>query len=430
VPCPSTRNPNRRCLRLTAAQVNQFYLAANGLSPGINQQAIAYLADVARRYPVNDTTEGDGLNTGGFRFNARTPTRNNTAIAKFDFSLTNKQTVFVRGHHQQDLVSLVPDFPDLPTPSIWNHPKGLAVNHTWVPSNRFVNRFTYGYTRAAFTRLGDSDQTDVNFRFIFDRTPTRALTRVTPVHNFVNDVSFVKGNHSLQFGGNVRLIRNGRSSFANAHDFVSTNPSGYDQSGAVLVESSAGAPIFPKVAEALIGGWTLTGIFRWNSGFPVIGAGADRPFALRRWATNWQVSSGMVRVRPVTSAPAKNVNGEPNLFRDPQAAFLSYRDPQPGEGGDRNVLRNPGYFSLDLGLYKTFKLPWENHNLTFRWEVYNLTNTQRFTLPSGEGFGLPTDPFLLGGTPPESFGKFTATQTPLNENKAGRVMQFALRHTF
>jgi hypothetical protein len=75
-------------------------------------------------------------------------------------------------------------------------------------------------------------------------------------------------------------------------------------------------------------------------------------------------------------------------------------------------------------------MPWENHRLTFRWEVFNVTNTQRLTGLSGTGIGLPADPFILGGSAPDTFGRFTATQTPLNETKAGRSMQFALRYTF
>ena len=177
-----------------------------------------------------------------------------------------------------------------------------------------------------------------------------------------------------------------------------------------------------KVTNGILGGWQLTGIFRWNSGLP-----AGRPFANQRWATNWQVSSGMVRVRPVQTSPG-DVNGEPNLFADPTAAFRSYRDPRPGEAGDRNVLRAPGYVTLDGGLYKTFQMPWERHAVTFRWEVFNVTNTQRLT--GFGGTGLPIDPFLLGTTPPSGFGALTATQTPLNENRAGRVMQFALRYDF
>ncbi len=180
----------------------------------------------------------------------------------------------------------------------------------------------------------------------------------------------------------------------------------------------------PKVADAVLGGWQMTGIFRWNSGFPTA---VQRPFAFQRWATNWQVSSGMVATDRVASSPG-DVDGEPNLFADPQAAFASYRDPLPGEPGDRNKLRFPGYISLDAGLHKTFNMPWENHRLTFRWEVFNVTNTQRLTGFSGTG--LPTDPFVLGGNAPTTFGRFTATQTPLNETIAGRSMQFALRYTF
>jgi hypothetical protein len=73
-------------------------------------------------------------------------------------------------------------------------------------------------------------------------------------------------------------------------------------------------------------------------------------------------------------------------------------------------------------------MPWEGHHLTFRWEVFNVTNTQRLTGFSGTG--LSVDPFVFGGTAPVTFGRFTATQTPLNETKAGRSMQFALRYVF
>jgi hypothetical protein len=53
-----------------------------------------------------------------------------------------------------------------------------------------------------------------------------------------------------------------------------------------------------SLENGVLGGWDLTGIFRWNSGLP-----AGRPFAFQRWATNWQVSSGMVAVQPVQTHP-------------------------------------------------------------------------------------------------------------------------------
>jgi hypothetical protein len=188
-----------------------------------------------------------------------------------------------------------------------------------------------------------------------------------------------------------------------------------------------------KIVNGIFGGWQMTGIFRWNSGLPV--GTNNRPFGFQRWPTNWNLSSGFVRVREVETNPT-DVAGEPNIFSDPLQALLSFRDARPGEAGDRNVFRLPGYIALDAGLYKTFKLPWEGHNVTFRWEVYNVTNTQRLTTPGGFSVSA-VDPFLAGtlGLPaltsaPADFGKFTATQRPLGENKAGRVMQFALRYQF
>ena len=929
--CPAGTPSGFRCL--TAAQINAAYIAANGVSPGVNPNALVFLADKTKRYVANDTTVGDGINTGGFRFNASTPTTYDTYTAKLDFNLTDRQTLFVRGNYQEDNIGQLPAFPDTTAPSIWYHPKGLGIGHSWTISNKLINRFTYGLTRAAFTRLGDQTENNIQFRFIFNPAVTTALTRTTPVHNFVDDLTYVAGNHTLQFGGNVRLIKNTRQSFASAFDVLTTNPSGYNASAAVLTSAGAdgsGPPIFPdvasgsltplrnilasvigrfsqytanflydqsgnllpagssadrtfatqeyegywqdswrirnnvtftygvrwttstpvyevngfqvqpttslggyfekrkasadagvpffdpisldlsgkangkpgfynqdwnnfapvlavawspelpdnfwgkligregkavlrggfrttydrigsqlavnfdlnnqlgfasaltvpvntynvstklaplytggpmdvrtlpgvaglyssqltfplsaapngaerietslddtittpvnysynfsygrefgrgfsveasyvgrfarnllgqrdimhfnnlrdpksgqtfydamrqlidlryagvpvnsvgpipffenilpgiagnfsvlgvtqaltatqsayrrvalpavggqnvtdytflqsgarwddkpfsifnntfvnpqyaalntwstfalsnynsaqisvrqrlskditfdfnytlshslddasglqnagnfaasslifnpldpesnyadsdfdirhvinanwliglpvgrgkalltdagKITNGIFGGWQLTGIFRWNSGLP-----AGRPFAFQRWATNWQVSSGMVAVRPVSTQPG-DFNGEPNLFSNPQDTFLSFRDPKPGEAGDRNVLRAPGYIAWDAGLYKTFKMPWEGQALTFRWEVYNVTNTQRLT--GFNGTGLTTDPFILGGQAPAGFGNMTATQNPLNETKAGRVMQFALRYTF
>ena len=940
--CPAGTPSGFRCLN--AAQINAAYTAANGVTPGVNPLALAFLRDKTQRYVANDTTVGDGINTGGFRFNASTPTNYDTYLLKLDFNITDSQTLFVRGNYQEDNIGRLPMFPDTPAPSVWNHPKGFALGHSWTASSRLVNRFTYGLTRAAFTRQGDQDANNVQFRFIFNPALTPSQSRVTPLHNFVDDVTFVKGNHTLQFGGNLRLIKNSSVSFQNAFDIMSTNPSGYAASSAVLTSAGADgagpaifadvasnsltplrnilsavigrfsgytanfaydetgkilpaassadrtfatqeyelylqdqwrmrsnltvtyglrwststpvyevngfqtqpttslggyfdqrrrsadvgvpfndpisldlsgkangrpgyynqdwnnfapliavawqpelpnnfwgkligregksvfragfrttfdrigsqlvvnfdlnnqlgfasrlaipvntynistnlAPLFtgldqdvrslpgiagnfnsqitfplrqlPNGAErietslddtiitpinysfnfsyarefskglsveaayvgrfarnlllqrdimhfnnlrdrvsgqtfyeamqslidlryagvpihtvgaipffenvlpgiagtfnilgtprtltptqaayrrialpsvggqnitdytflqsnalwddqprsifnntfvhpqyaalntwstigmsnynsaqlsvrqrlsnditfdfnytlahsldnasglqsnanfgtaslifnplnpdlnyansdfdirhninanwlvgvpvgrgrkflsnaggvtnSILGGWDLTGILRWNSGLPTqvtLATGLQAPatpFASQRWATNWQISSGMVRVRPVQTSFG-DFNGEPNLFADPTAVFQSYRDPRPGEGGDRNVLRQPGYFTLDAGLHKTFRMPWEGHALTFRWEVFNVTNTQRFT-----GFNnnnLDPDPFIFGGSAPAGFGNFTATQTPLGETKAGRVMQFALRYVF
>ena len=230
--CPAGTPAGVNCL--TPAEIQAAYSAANG-SPvrASTRQRSPFSLAAAQRYPANDTTVGDGLNTGGFRFNARTPTELNTYIARFDFNLTNSQTLFVRGNYQNDTVTRavyfssdcsVPGdniqcFPDTPPLTTWNHPKGLALGHIWTVNNSVVNRFNYGFTRAAFTQNGDSNENRVNFRFIFSPAAfARTLRRTTPVHNFVDDVSWVRGNHTFGFGGNVRLITNNRNSFGASFD--------------------------------------------------------------------------------------------------------------------------------------------------------------------------------------------------------------------
>jgi len=118
------------------------------------------------------------------------------------------------------------------------------------------------------------------------------------------------------------------------------------------------------------------------------------------------------------------------VFGDARAALAAFRNARPGEVGDRNVLRGDSYFSLDAGLYKTFNMPWEGHRLQFRWEVFNVTNSQFFEGATIADLSLPRDPYLRGLAPTPDFGRFTSTQAPLNETKSGRVMQFALRYEF
>jgi hypothetical protein len=175
----------------------------------------------------------------------------------------------------------------------------------------------------------------------------------------------------------------------------------------------------PGYANAILGGWQLSGIFRWNSGIPV-----QTPFDAAQWATNWNVQSNGVRIRDIKESPTKK-GSSPNLFADPKFAYQSFRNAIAGEVGDRNIFRIPSYISMDMGLGKTFTMPYnENHKMQFRWEVFNVTNTQHLgtLLVTREGLGLAQDPDL--GTPPPVWGNFTGIQG------SPRVMQFGLKYNF
>ena len=221
--CPDAACNSPLKSSLNLAQVKQAYS-----DTGINQAALDALAAAAAKYPANDTTVGDGLNTGGFRFNAPTPVKLNSHSARFDYTINGKQNLFVRLNYINDHQTLPQWLPGDVAPQIWSHPYGLAVGHNWTIGSNWVNNLRYGLTRQAFTQGGDSSGNDISFRFVFQPNGQQhTLTRVTPVHNITDDVSWIHGNHTIQFGGNVRKISNARVSFANAFDNAVTNPSFY-----------------------------------------------------------------------------------------------------------------------------------------------------------------------------------------------------------
>jgi hypothetical protein len=211
---------------------------------GVNPAAAAALGAAAARYPANDTGLGDGFNTGGFRFNSSTPLDWNTFIAKVDFNLTDTQSLYVRGNYQWDHEGQMPWWPDTPAPTFWNHPAGVGVGHTWMVKPTLVNTFRYGVTRQAFSNQGDSAENVISFRFYFQpRAFTRTLSRTTPLHNITNDTSWIRGNHTFQFGTNIRLIDNNRESFANSYDSAIMNNSFYAGSGASLDDPVRGTDL-------------------------------------------------------------------------------------------------------------------------------------------------------------------------------------------
>jgi hypothetical protein len=169
-----------------------------------------------------------------------------------------------------------------------------------------------------------------------------------------------------------------------------------------------------RLLDAAIGGWQWSGLTRWTSGLPfsVIEPG---------WSTNWHIQSYGVRTGPVKIRKHLDQNGEPQVF-DNVAALNSgiigngnpIRIPYPGEAGERNNFRGDGYFGVDSGLSKSWRLR-EGQTLKFAWEVFNVTNSVRFdTNPTSLGNGLTTG----------SLGIYNSLLT------APRVQQFSLRVAF
>lgn len=168
-----------------------------------------------------------------------------------------------------------------------------------------------------------------------------------------------------------------------------------------------------KFLDGIIGGWSLSGVFRMDSGYPF-----DGFYDATGWQTNWNIRSYMTQTRPVSTGTFYTATG-PNIFADPAAAVRAWRTPHPGETGTRNPIRLPGTWNIDAGIAKSFNMPYrEGHKMTFRMDVFNVTNTPFFDGQSVGTLGY------TGSSAPPNFGKYTAMAN------SPRVVQFAIRYDF
>jgi len=239
---------NGNLVSLSALQINALTLGGDQVV-NINPAALNVLSSAASRYVANDFSVGDGLNTGGYRFNARIPQAQNTHTFKLDWKLTKneKQTVSFRGIFQDDFADTPSAFPDTNATRRTSRPFGLVASHTWLLSNNLINNFRYGFTRQKFSDTGDATSDTITFRGVFSPYNFNyPFSRQTDTQNFVDDVSWVKGAHNIQFGGNIRIIRNRRNDTSPIYDNAVVNRSYFADSGAVLsdaIEESTGITI-------------------------------------------------------------------------------------------------------------------------------------------------------------------------------------------
>ncbi len=195
------------------------------LGPGVNPNILAYL----NQYPTaNGTARGDGLNTGSFTFSSPNPVTLNTTIARIDFTPDSKQLIFVRGNFQKDTTLGTEQFPGQgPSSTLEDNTKGIAAGYTYTFTPSLVNDLRYGYIRQGFSNRGPGTGDYVDIR-TDELTPLTSENRNTivsvPVNNIVDNLSWSKGKHTLEFGGNWRLVHQNRNSDANSFNSATTNP--------------------------------------------------------------------------------------------------------------------------------------------------------------------------------------------------------------
>lgn len=217
-----------------------FPMGTCPLGPGVNPLvANAQGTGEFQKYPTANSHgcgNNDGFNIACYTFSAPNPTRLNTTIARLDYNITRSGThrLFVRGNYQTDKTDQPPQFPGgRPINVVRDTSRAIAAGYTATLSNTLVNSFRFGLTRQSQENAGIENGPNVTFRYYDDLhpsinsvSPTESFTRnfQIPVYNWTDDISWSKGKHTLQFGTNIRLIKNNRATDIANINYASTNP--------------------------------------------------------------------------------------------------------------------------------------------------------------------------------------------------------------
>ncbi|MGD0910282.1 MAG: TonB-dependent receptor [Terracidiphilus sp.] len=193
---------------------NCYGLGTCPLGPGVNPAAEAYYAQLPA---LNGYQEGDTVNLASFTFASPNPINLNTLIAKIDYAPSDRHRLFVRANLQDDHTTAPVQFPGQPAEyTLVDNSKGIAAGDVWTISPTIVNNLRYGLVRQGYANRGATNGPYVNFANISTLSPTGFTSSVVsvPTNNFVDDLTWIKGKHTLQFGANYRLVLNNRSSDA------------------------------------------------------------------------------------------------------------------------------------------------------------------------------------------------------------------------
>jgi hypothetical protein len=209
----SRQNTTPGCISsLTPTQVAALDPAGIGDSPQV-------LGLFQNLYPAaNDLTTGDGVNTGGFRFNAPTPDDATTYVGRVDWVVNDRIKVWGRGTvARENSVNAAAQFPgDPPATQFVDRSYAYVGGMDWQISPYKFNQFIYGSTVQDYNFPRPSNPEGI-YQYSFATgvttlldnpysSPSNAQSRHVPIPEVSDNFTWILGRHSLQMGGYFKWI--------------------------------------------------------------------------------------------------------------------------------------------------------------------------------------------------------------------------------
>ena len=219
----------------------------------------------------------------------------------------------------------------------------------------------YGLTQGIFDKC---DCTSSNFNAL----QVQANKRFSAAYSLLANFSWQKALDYGEFGTPTNQY--------NAQEDY--GPASYDREYVFTLAHTVELPFGPGrkylsstsgFVRALVSNWAFRGVTSYYSGLPFSPSIGNQAF----------LNSPDMTSRPQLIGDPTAINQSANLWFNP----LAYGTPLPytfGNAGN-NSLRGPHYFDADWSLSKAFRFK-ERVGLEFRWDVFNVFNTQNLALPN------------------------------------------------
>ncbi|MGB6722126.1 MAG: carboxypeptidase-like regulatory domain-containing protein [Terracidiphilus sp.] len=209
--CPST------CTSSAPGAV--YSETAAQLDPAAIGEDTTWVSGFNKRFPhSNNAVTGDGVNSGGFAFNAPDSDYETNYVGRGDYNLSDTQKLYARFTIvRENGVEDPNEFAgDPPTDPVVDRTYAFVIGHDWVLGNNKTNRVYLGETvqKLAFPNTYNPDGSTF---FTFDDGTGPALasslylnpnaqSRRVPIPVVGDDFTWAKGSHTLQFGGTFKDI--------------------------------------------------------------------------------------------------------------------------------------------------------------------------------------------------------------------------------
>jgi hypothetical protein len=227
----SRLNTTPTCIsNLSATQV----AALDPLKQGFDGDLLTFLNG---RFPhANVLTDGDGVNTGGYRFTVPIPDIETTYVGRIDYNLSHSHKVF--GRFTITRQNAIESLPVLPTDPV-THPfidrsYGYVVSDIWTIGSNKVNQLYYGDTISKYDFPNAYNPTGANaFGITGLSSPysgTDGQKRRVPIPEVRDDFNWQRGAHSIVAGGTFKFIKT-NSNLINNFNFVTIGEAGELGSG-------------------------------------------------------------------------------------------------------------------------------------------------------------------------------------------------------